>query len=42
LKEADLIGLQPDKIANIKGTAEALRRMFSDTEEAFENSGNMD
>lgn len=32
LKEADLVGLQPDKIAEIKGAAEALRRMFNDTE----------
>jgi hypothetical protein len=36
LKEADLDGLQPDKIAEIKGTAEALRRMFNDTEETPE------
>ena len=32
LKEADLVGLQPDKIAEIKGAAEALRRMSNDTE----------
>jgi hypothetical protein len=28
LKEADLVGLQPDKIADIKRSAEGLRRMF--------------
>jgi hypothetical protein len=28
LKEADLIGLQPDKIADIKRSAEGLRRML--------------
>jgi len=38
LKDADLVGLQADKIADIKGTAEALRRMFNDTEEAPETS----
>lgn len=32
LKEADLVGLQPDKIAEIKSAAEALRRMLNDTE----------
>jgi hypothetical protein len=38
LKEADLVGLQPDKIAEIKGAAEGLRRMFNDTEETPETS----
>lgn len=38
LKDADLVGLQPDKIAEIKGAAEALRRMFNDTEETPETS----
>jgi Photoprotection regulator fluorescence recovery protein len=28
LKEADLVGLQPEKIADIKRSAEGLRRMF--------------
>lgn len=28
LQEADLVGVQPDKIADIKRSAEALRRMF--------------
>lgn len=32
LKEADLVGLQPDKIAEITSAAEALRRMLNDTE----------
>lgn len=36
LKEADLDGLQPDKIAEIKDAAEAFRRMFNDTEETPE------
>lgn len=34
LTEADLVGLQPDKIAEIKSAAEVLRRMFNDTETA--------
>jgi len=34
LKEADLVGLQPQKIADIKRSAEALRRMFRDTRDA--------
>lgn len=38
LKDADLVGLEPDKIAEIKGAAEALRRMFSDAEETREAS----
>lgn len=38
LKDGDLVGLQPDKIAEIKGAAEALRRMFNDTEETPETS----
>jgi hypothetical protein len=38
LKEADLVGLQPDKIADIKASAESLRRMFNDTEEIPESS----
>lgn len=36
LKEADLDGVQPDKIAEIKDAAEAFRRMFNDTEETPE------
>ena len=31
LKEADLVGLQPDKIAEVKDSAEAFRRIFNDT-----------
>jgi hypothetical protein len=38
LKDADLVGLQPDKIVEINGAAEALRRMFNDTEETPETS----
>jgi Photoprotection regulator fluorescence recovery protein len=38
LKEGDLVGLEPDKIADIKTTAEALRRMFSNAEEVPEGS----
>jgi Photoprotection regulator fluorescence recovery protein len=38
LKEEDLVGLQPDKIADIKGTAEALRRLFNDAEATPEGS----
>jgi hypothetical protein len=30
LKEADLVGLQPDKIADIKRSSAALRRMLRD------------
>jgi len=33
LKEADLVGLRPDKIAEVKDGAEALRRIFNDTDE---------
>jgi len=33
LKEADLIGLQPEKIAEVKNGAEAFRRIFGDTGE---------
>lgn len=36
LKEADLVGLQPDKIAEVKDSAEAFRRIFSDTDETSE------
>jgi len=28
LKEADLVGLQPEKITDMKSSAEGLRRMF--------------
>jgi hypothetical protein len=38
LKEADLLGLQPDKIADIKAFAESLRKMFKDAEEIPESS----
>ena len=38
LKEADLVGLQPQKIADIKRSAEALRRMFRDTRDAPQRS----
>jgi hypothetical protein len=38
LKEADLVGLHPDKITDIKASAESLRRMFNDTEEIPESS----
>jgi DUF2075 family protein len=38
LKEADLVGLQPDKIADIKAFAESLRKMFNDAEEIPERS----
>jgi hypothetical protein len=38
LKEADLVGLQPDKIAEVKDSAEALRRIFNDTEETPDRS----
>jgi len=38
LKEADLVGLEPDKIAEVKDSAEALRRIFNDTDETPERS----
>lgn len=38
LKEADLVGLQPDKIADIKAFAESLRKMFNDAQEIPESS----
>ena len=38
LKETDLVGLQPDKIADIKAFAESLRKMFNDAEEISESS----
>jgi len=38
LKEADLVGLDPDKIADIKAFAESLRKMFDDAEEIPESS----
>ena len=38
LKEADLVGLQPDKIAEVKDSAEAFRRIFNDTEETPDRS----
>jgi len=38
LKEADLVGLQPDKIAEVKDSAEALRRSFNDTDGTPERS----
>jgi hypothetical protein len=33
LKETDLVGLQPDKIAKVKDGAKVFRRTFSDTDE---------
>lgn len=38
LKEADLVGLQPDKIAEVKHSAELFRRIFDDTDEASDRS----
>jgi hypothetical protein len=38
LKEADLVGLQPDKIAENKDSAEAFRRIFNDTDETPDRS----
>jgi Photoprotection regulator fluorescence recovery protein len=38
LKEADLVGLHPDKIADIKAFAASLRKMFDDAEEIPESS----
>jgi hypothetical protein len=38
LKEADLVGLQPDKIAEVKDSAEALRRILNDTDGTPERS----
>src|SRR5437899_12720799 len=38
LKEADLVGLQPQKIADIKRSAEPLRRMFRDIRDAHHRS----
>ena len=38
LKEADLVGLQSDKIAEIKDGAEAFRRIFNDTGETPDES----
>ena len=38
LKEADVVGLQPDKIAEVKDSAEAFRRIFNDTDEAPDRS----
>lgn len=38
LKETDLVGLQPDKIADIKVFAESLRKIFNDAEEIPESS----
>ena len=38
LEEADLVGLQPDKIAEVKDSAEAFRRIFNDTEETPDRS----
>ncbi len=38
LKEADLVGLQADKIAEVKDSAEAFRRIFDDTDEAPDRS----
>ena len=38
LKEADLVGLQPDQIAEVKDSAEAFRRIFNDTDGTPERS----
>ena len=38
LKEADLVGLQSDKIADIKAFAESLHKMSNDAEEISESS----
>lgn len=38
LKEADLVGLQPDKIAEVKHSAELFRRIFNETDEAPDRS----
>jgi hypothetical protein len=38
LEEADLVGLQPDKIAEVKDSAEVFRRIFNDTNETSEES----
>jgi hypothetical protein len=38
LKEADLVGLQPDKIAEVKHSAGALRRIFNHTDETPDRS----
>jgi hypothetical protein len=38
LKEPDLVGLEADKIAKIKDGAESLRRIYSDTDDAPNNS----
>ena len=38
LKEADLVGLQPDKIAEVKDSVEAFRRIFNDTDETPDRS----
>lgn len=33
LKEADLVGLKPDKIAEVKDSAKVLRRILNDTDD---------
>jgi hypothetical protein len=38
LNEADLVGLQPDKIADIRAFAESLPKMFNDAAEIPESS----
>jgi hypothetical protein len=38
LKEADLVGLQPDKIAKVKNGAEVFRRIYNDTDDALDRS----
>lgn len=38
LKEPDLVGLEADKIAKIKDGADAFRRIYSDTDDASDNS----
>ena len=38
LKDADLVGLQPDKIAKVKNGAQTFRRFYNDTDEAPDRS----
>ena len=38
LKDVDLVGLQPDKIAKVKNGAQTFRRIYNDTDEAPDRS----
>jgi len=38
LKDVDLVGLQPDKIAKVKNGAQTFRRFYNDTDEAPDRS----